>query len=143
LISGFLSGIGRPRRWLPLAVVLVVILLIASNAVSSLQSNHESFAFNVNWPTPSAYVPGTTPPSAYLEINYTGPGEGNYTYTISYNSSSGVVAYQESALVSSVAPFRDYIFINTPPNETVVVTVQVFGGSESQGQLLFTKSVTI
>lgn len=131
------------RRLLPLVVVLVVASIVAISLVSSVNNTSETFAFNIYWPSPSSSTPGTAPPTAYLQINYTGSGEGNYTYIIAYNSSSGAVVYHNSALVSSAAPFRDYVFINVPSNETVVVSVQVFRDQGPQAQLLFTKSITL
>ena len=74
------------RKLLPSIVVVVAIIAVGIGLLGG-NGNHPTaaFAFNIYWASPSAYVPGTLPPTAYLQINYTGPGDGAFAYTITSN----------------------------------------------------------
>lgn len=132
------------RGFLPFAVVATIAVIVVSSAVGNLYSGHEAFGFEVLWPTPSTYIPGIVSPTAYLQINYTGPGTGNYTYTITSNS-TGVVALlgQANVLVSPLSPFRDYVFVTVPANAVVLLQANVYRGAAVPQNLLFSKTLTV
>jgi hypothetical protein len=133
------------RKLLPFIVVVVAIIAVGLGLLGGI-GNHPTaaFAFNVYWPSPSSYVPGTLPPTAYLQINYTGSGNGAFAYTITSNSSGRVTTLgQGDALVSSAAPFRDWVFVNLPSNAIVELNVQVYRGSAEPQNLIFTKTIDV
>lgn len=132
------------RRILPLALVVAVTAVVIFSAVGTQYSSQEAFGFQILWPAPSTYIPGTTPPTAYLEINYTGPGTGNYTYVITSNSTGTVaVLGHGNAVVSPLASFRDYVFVSVPPNAVVLLQADVYRGAAVPQNLLFSKTLTV
>ena len=134
----------KGRKLIPVTVAAVVLLVILAVALSSYDQGGQSIAFSAYWPPPSTYVPGSTPPTAYLEINYTGPGVGNFTYFISYNSSEGtVMSGHGSALVSGLAPFRVFAFIPVPANTVVVARAAVYRGLALPQNLLYNRSIAL
>lgn len=103
------------RKLAPIAMVGMVVAVVAFSAYSSLTTPTLAFSFRVYWASPSVYTPGTTPPSAYLQINSTGTDATTYYYAVTYNSTSGeIVAAQGTVAVSELAPFRAYVYIPIP-----------------------------
>lgn len=132
------------RKLLPIVVVIAVAVMVIFSTASDLTGSNEAFAFKVFWPSPSTYTPGTTPPAAYLEINYTGPGRGNYTFVITSNlTGTTALLGRGNALVSSLAPFRDYVFVNVSGNAVVLIQARVYRGSPLPQNLLFAKTISI
>ncbi len=130
------------RRVLPPAVVLVVVAAAVSGMLASAGSGQGGFYFGVYWPEPSSYLPGSVPPTAYLQINYTGPGNGAYTYVV-YSNSTGADAImgQGTAVLQSGASFRDFVSVNVTGNGGVLLGVDVFSGPKASGALVYTKSL--
>jgi hypothetical protein len=125
-------------------VVAVVTSIVVASAATSLASGRGSFAFDIFWPSPAAYDPGSTPPTAYLQINYTGPGTGTFTYVITSNS-TGVTAVIDSgtATVGSSAWFRDFVYVNVTSSAVVVLSAEVYRGAAAPQDLVYSKSVTL
>ena len=143
-MTRYLNGKRRTQRLLALGVTVAAIVFISLSAYDSAAGNHVTYSFQSYWAQPSTYTPGTFPPTAYLQINYTGGGMGQYYYVISYNSTSGyVVAGHGTASVSALAVFRAYVNIPAPPSGVAVATAQVFNGSDSNGTLVYTSSIVI
>jgi hypothetical protein len=134
----------RARRMLAILVVFTVTTVVVIGIASYNFGSREAFAFNISYPAPTTYIPGSSPPNLYLQINYTGPGVGSFYYVVTYNSSSGsVVAGQGAVLVSPLSPYTAYFIIGVPTNTIVVANAQVFSNSASSHSLLFTKSVSL
>ena len=138
---------GRNRKlgvWLPYAAVAVVALTLVSGLLTTTSGSRSSYAFNVYWPAPSSYVPGDTPPNVYLQINYTGPGMGNFTYIIYYNSTAGGrVVSQGTVLVSKLSPFTAFAIIPVTVQGGVSATGEIFSNSPTRGDLVYTKSINM
>lgn len=134
----------RAKKVLPLLVVAVVAVLVGLSAFGSQSANEEAFAFNIYWPSPSNYYSGVAPPNVYLRINYTGPNVGNYTYIVTYNSSSGAeIAARGNVLVSRLSPFTAYGLIPVPPGAIVTAKAEVYRGAVSQHNLIYFKSIQL
>ncbi len=134
---------GVRRTVIPVAAILVSLLFLAYNTSLASQGSHATFAFQTYWPSPASYVPGTGPPVAYLQINYTSSGEGSYSYLITYNTTSGIAkAGGGQAIVSQGAPFRAYVYIPVSSNETVVARAVVYSGQNSD-QIVFSQTLNL
>ncbi|MDG6900221.1 MAG: hypothetical protein JRM88_06635 [Nitrososphaerota archaeon] len=131
----------RAKRLIPLAVIAVVALLIIVSASNTVNQRSSAFAFRVYWPPPSTYVPGSTPPAAYLEINYTGSGMQSFDFLIRFNTTTGeMVVANSSALVSSLFSYRAYVNIPVSPGLVVVANAEVFKGTAPHS-LLYNQSL--
>ena len=130
------------KKLIPILVVLITSLVVVANSYNGFQVGRASFVFDPYWPAPASYTPGTLPPTAYLQINYTGPGVGSYSYLVTYNSTSGTaVAANGTALVAQGAPFRAYVYIAIPANGVVVAHVVVFGTLTHDGHVMYSKDI--
>jgi hypothetical protein len=129
---------------MPYVIVAAVLSIVVISAVDSGQSSRATFAFNVFWPAPTSYAPGVIPPNIFLRINFTGPGVGNYSYSITYDSGSGSIqASQGNVLVSHVSPFTAYLYIPLSRGTTTSVTAVVYEGSPSEHKILYTKTLEL
>ncbi len=101
------------RRLVPITTVLVVCLglIISFGNFVRDTSSHETFEFQAYWPKPSQYLPNNPLPNAFLQINFTGVGAQNYTYTIL--AKSGIVASGQVG-VSHRSPFTVYVIAPFP-----------------------------
>lgn len=132
------------RKLAPIAMMGMVVAVVAFSAYSSLTTPTLAFSFRVYWASPSVYTPGTTPPSAYLQINSTGTDATTYYYAVTYNSTSGeIVAAQGTVAVSELAPFRAYVYIPIPRNATVVARAVVYGGPSMGDKVLYSSDLTL
>jgi hypothetical protein len=141
-----LSGAARHRirMYLPYLVVAAVTTSLVLSAAAAYRTNDQTFAFSVYWPPPSSYYPGASPPNVYLVINYTGPGTGNYTYVIGYESASSFVVVAEGeVMVSNLSPFTAYASVPLPPNSSLVVQAEVYRGAAAPQDLVYSRSVTL
>lgn len=133
----------RARRLIPFAVLAVVLVAVAFGATSSVSGGHGAFNFEEYWPVPSDYVPGTVPPTAYLQINYTGFGVGEYTYVIFARSNGSTILLSNStAVVSSEASFRAFVYVKVP-SSVMTLEAEVFALAPGPRNLVFAKTLTI
>ena len=121
------------RRVLPAMTVGVVAAIIMVSLYSSLQSNNQSFVLGVNWPDPTTYVPGGTPPNVYLQINYTGTGVQDYRFVVMSNST---VLADRTVGVTHKSPFAVYLIAPVPSVVKAMVYkdgIQVYSQSLALG----------
>ncbi|MDG6938171.1 MAG: hypothetical protein JRN13_06830 [Nitrososphaerota archaeon] len=139
-----MNGKKRKQRLLALGVTVAAIVFIGLSSYDNAVGTHVAYSFQSYWAQPALYTPGTFLPTAYLQINYTGGGMGQYYYVISYNSTSGyIVAGHGTASVSDLAVFRAYVNIPAPSNGVTVATAQVYNGSDQNGTLVYTASIVV
>lgn len=81
--------------------------------------------------------PGIYLPDVFFTVNYTGPGHGNFSYVVTYNTTDGKVRVQHSPLlVSPPYPFTYALFEQWPTNSALSARIQVFVGAPSGGYRL-------
>ena len=132
------------RRLLPIITVLAVAALVTVSFYSNATGTKTSVALEPYWPSPSLYVPGTYPPSAFLAINYTGSTPDAFYYFVTYNSTNGImVAANGTAYVSQIAPYRLYLSIPLLPNETETLHANLYNGNSTRGSLIFSQSLVL
>ena len=131
------------RKMLPPSVVVGVIILLAFSAAGYFFGVRESFEFKALRPNPSSVTQGSTPSDVFLQINFTSPGTGNFTYIVTYNTSHGEeIAGEGNILVSHLSPATAYFYI--PLNgDPVIVQAEVFKGAATSQNLVFSKNVTL
>lgn len=120
------------RRIVPVIAVTVALAIIATSLNGALQSKNDAFAFKTYWPSPSKYIPDNPTPNVYLQINYTGVGERNYTYVISLNST---ILAQGEVTVTHRSPFTVYTFSPVPATLQARVT--------SDGTVVFVQTLNL
>ena len=131
------------KRLLPFLVVAVVLLTVGVSVVNYNGPTRVSFTFNTYWPPPSEYYPGEVLPNAFLQINYTSSGIGNYTYVVTYSTTSqDNVVGRGSVLVSKLSPYTAYFNIPVIQGESGVAQAIIYKGSETSGQVVYTKSIS-
>ncbi|MDG6982723.1 MAG: hypothetical protein JRM74_04640 [Nitrososphaerota archaeon] len=127
----------------PIVVGLVIVVVIIS-AYGNSTATTPSISFQVYWPTPSTYVQGTVPPSAYLQINETGPSRDSFYYVITYNSTAGeVIATQGAAMVAQSSPLRAYVYVPISPVGVIIARATVYGSGSIQGPVLYSQEITL
>lgn len=138
------SPLMKPRKILPVAIVIVVLSVAVLGLINLETTPRVSFAFEVNYQPPTSYAPGVVPPNVYLAINFTGPGYGSYSYTITFNDTSGTsVAANGTVVVSHLSPFTAYTYIPVPADGVTVAHARIFRTGGNQGALVFAKTLIL
>ena len=107
-----------------------MLLVVALSSGLGAPGKDESFAFRVFWPRPSQYLQGSPMPNAYLQINYTGPGERTYEYSI-YDGPA-VLAH---GTVNVTGGFPCTIYVISPVPAVLQARVSAGGAQRYLGNL--------
>lgn len=129
----------RKRRYISYGAVIALVLVLSA-------------WFALGLPKPRAYVtsglvesqePGIYLPDVFFTVNYTGPGYGNFSYVVTYNSTEGSVRAQRSpVLLSQGYPFTFTLFESWPTNGTLMTRIQVYmNASPSDHRLIYDRTI--
>ena len=114
-------------RVLGAAVIIALVSVMGYSLYANLSSSSTVVGAEVVF-QPQTF-PGYNVPDVVLWINYTGPGLGNFTYVVSFNTTGGAMrSYTGYALVGSHMPFADYIYDPSPAHGISVVSIEVYSG---------------
>ena len=140
-----LTGAKRTAtRYMPAAVIAVVLLAIAASVVVSHSKVELGVSLQPYFPRPTSYTPGVSQSNLLLMINYTGPGTGLYSYLVTYNSSAGTqVAGRGVVSLPSGTSSSVFFLIPIAPAGTVLAQAQIFKGGEASGEAVYTESLSL
>ena len=140
-----LTGAKRTAtRYMPAAVIAVVLLAIAASVVAGHSKVELDVSFQPFFPQPTSYTPGVSQSNVLLMINYTGPGTGGYSYVVTYNSSAGTqVAGRGVVSLPGGTSSSAFFLIPIAPTGTVLAKAQIFKGGEASGPAVCSESLSL
>lgn len=127
----------RARRFVrehATAASAVVVLFCFAAFLGALAegSSKGSVAVTSGVLSPPPSFPGENFPNVYFQINYTGPGDGGYTYTVDCIRAGVPFTQTGYVLVRSGSPFAYYLYDPPPQQGFGTVSISVYSGASVQ-----------
>jgi hypothetical protein len=131
-LNGF-STLRRKQKYIPYGAVLALVLVLSAWLALSLPSPHAYVTSGLV----ESQEPGIYLPDVYFMLNYTGPGYGNFSYIVTYNSTDGSVRSQSSpVLLAQGYAFKFTLFESWPRKGTLMTRIQVYMNTPPSGHRL-------